>query len=43
MGYLVGRNGIRPDPWNVEKIRDAEVPKNTMELKKFLEIVQYYR
>ena len=31
VGHLVGRNGIRPDPRNVEKIKNAEVPKNTTE------------
>src|SRR6266542_996552 len=43
MRNLVGRNGIRPDPRNVEKIKDAEVPKNTTELRRCLGIVQYYR
>src|SRR6266498_416442 len=43
VGHLVGRNGIRPDSRNVEKIKNAEVPKNTTELKRFLEIAQYYR
>ena len=43
MGHLVGRNSIRPDPWNVEKIKNAEVPKNTTELRRFLEMAQYYR
>src|SRR6266540_7100285 len=38
VGYLVRRNGIRSDLWNVEKIKDAEVPKNTMELRRFLGI-----
>ncbi len=43
VGYLVGRNGIRPDPRNVEKIKNAEVPKNTTELRRFLGMAQYYR
>src|SRR6266540_5410977 len=43
MGHLVGRNGIRPDPRNVEKIKNAEVPNNTMELRRFLGMAQYYR
>jgi len=34
--HLVGRNDIRPDPRNVKKIKDAEVPKNIMELRRFL-------
>ena len=41
--HLVGRNGIRPDPRNVEKIKNSEVPKNTTELRRFLKMVQYYR
>ncbi len=43
VGHLVGRNGIRPDPQNVEKIKNAEVSKNTTELRRFLGIAQYYR
>ncbi len=43
VGHLVGRNGIRPDPRNVEKIKNAEVPKNTTELRRFLGMAQYYR
>ncbi len=34
--HLVERNGIRPDSQNVEKIKNAEVPKNTTELRRFL-------
>ena len=36
VGYLVERNGIRPDPRNVEKIKNAEVPNNITELRRFL-------
>src|SRR6266498_54957 len=43
VGHLVGRNGIRPDPQNVKKIKNAEVSKNTMELRRFLGMTQYYR
>jgi len=43
MGHLVGRNSIKPDPQNVEKIKNVEVPKNTTELRRFLEMTQYYR
>jgi len=43
VGHLVGRNGIRPDPQNVKKIKNAKVPKNTMELRRFLGMAQYYR
>ncbi len=43
MGHLVERNSIKPDPQNVEKIKNAEVPKNTTELRRFLGMAQYYR
>src|SRR6266540_5213191 len=43
VGHLVGRNGIRPDSRNVEKIKNAKVPKNTIELRRFLGMAQYYR
>ncbi len=43
MGHLIGKNSIRPDPQNMEKIKNAEVPKNITELRRFLGIAQYYR
>jgi len=43
VGHLVGRNGIRPNSQNVKKIKNAEVSKNTIELRRFLEMAQYYR
>src|SRR6266542_913337 len=42
-GHLVGRKGIRPDLRNVKKIKNAKVPKNTTELRRFLRMAQYYR
>jgi len=41
--HLVKRKGIRPDPRNVEKIKNMKMPKNTIELRRFLGIAQYYR
>ncbi len=35
MRHLVGRNGIKPDPQNVEKIKNAKVSKNTIELRPY--------
>ena len=43
VGHLVGRNSIRSDPRNVEKIKNTEVPENTTELRRFLRMAQYYR
>ncbi len=34
--HSVRRKGIRSDPQNVEKIKNAKVPKNTTELRRFL-------
>ncbi len=36
--YLVGRNSIRPDSQNIEKIKNVEVFKNITKLKRFLGI-----
>ena len=41
--HLVGRNSIRLNSWNIEKIKNAEVLKNTTELRKFLKMAQYYQ
>ncbi len=38
VGYLVRKNDIRPDSQNVEKIKNAELSKNTTKLRRFLEI-----
>src|SRR6266540_362092 len=35
VGHLVERKGIKPDLRNVKKIKNAEVLKNTMELRRF--------
>ncbi len=43
MRHLVGRNSIRSDLRNMKKIKNAEVPKNITELKRFLGMAQYYR
>src|SRR6266542_1212479 len=41
--YVIGINGIRPDPKNIEKIKNAQVPTNTTQLRGFLGLAQYYR
>ena len=43
MRHLIGRNSNRSNLRNIEKIKNAEVSKNTTELKRFLEMAQYYR
>jgi len=41
--HLVRRNSIKSDPRNVKKIKNTEVPKNTIEFRRFLGMAQYYR
>ncbi len=43
VGHVIGINGIRPDPRNIEKIKNAQVPSNTTQLRGFLGLAQYYR
>src|SRR6266511_3970871 len=43
VGHVIGINGIRPDPKNIEKIKNAQVPYNTTQLRGFLGLAQYYR
>ena len=42
VGHVIGINGIRPDPRNIEKIKDAQVPSNITQLRGFLGLAQYY-
>jgi len=39
----VKRNDIRSDLQNVEKIKNAEIFKNIIELRRFLGMAQYYQ
>ena len=41
-GYVVGKEGIRPMPSNVEAVQDAPAPTNVSELRSFLGMVNYY-
>ncbi len=43
VGHKIGINGIKPDPRNIEKIKNAQVPSNTTQLRRFLGLAQYYR
>ena len=43
VGHRIGVNGIRPDPRNIEKIKNTQVPFNTTQLRGFLRLTQYYR
>src|SRR6266536_1664007 len=43
LGHIVGRNGIRPDPDKIEKVKNFPVPNNLTELRAALGLFSYYR
>jgi hypothetical protein len=43
LGYILTREGIKPQPMKVQAILALNLPNNIKELKNFLEMVQYYR
>ena len=43
LGYILTREGIKPQPKKVQAILTLMLPSNVKELRYFLEMVQYYR
>ena len=43
LGYLITRNGIKPQPKKVEAIHNMATPKSRKQLRSFLGLVNYYR
>ena len=43
LGYLITRNGIKPQPKKVEAIHNMAVPRTRKQLRSFLGLVNYYR
>ncbi|KAK7604676.1 hypothetical protein V9T40_005862 [Parthenolecanium corni] len=43
LGYVIDRDGIRPDPERAEAITQYGVPTNKREIQSFLGVVGYYR
>src|SRR6266542_3585437 len=43
LGHKIGVNGIKPDDYNLKKIREAQPPQNERQLRGFLGLAQYYR
>src|SRR6266536_3593523 len=43
LGHKIGVNGIKPDDYNLKKIREAQPPQNKRQLRGFLGLSQYYR
>lgn len=42
VGFIVDRDGVRPDPAKVEKLREYKTPRNQKELRGFLGFLQFY-
>ena len=43
LGHLLNREGIQPDPYNLEKVVKWPTPKNVKEVRGFLGLTGYYR
>ena len=43
LGHLLSRDGVSPDPANIEKIRSWKTPTNVKRLRTFLGLTGYYR
>ena len=42
LGYSVSKEGIAPDPKNVEKIKHAKPPSNMKQLESFVGLAKFY-
>ena len=40
-GYIFGRDGVRPDPVKVQKLKEKGVPKSQEEVRSFLQAAQF--
>jgi len=43
LGHIVGRNGIQPDPENIEKVKNYPIPTDLTSLRGALGLFSYYR
>ena len=43
LGYRVGKDGLKPDPGKIEKIRDIKIPTTVREVRAVLGLFSYYR
>ncbi len=42
LGHKIGVNRIKPDDYNLKKIREVQLPQNECQLRGFLRLAQYY-
>lgn len=43
LGHIVSKDGIKPDPRNVQSVQDWPVPRSPTEVRSFLGLCSYYR
>ena len=43
LGHLVSEDGLQPDPWLLDSIRDIQPPTTVSQVRSFLGLVGYYR
>ena len=43
LGHIVGRDGLKPDPGKVKKIKEMKAPKDVSSLRSVLGLFSYYR
>jgi hypothetical protein len=43
LGYIISREGIKPDPKKIQGIMDMQKPRTTTEARALVGMVQYYR
>ena len=43
LGHVVGRNGIKPDPEKIDKVKHYPIPMNLTQLRAALGLFSYYR
>ena len=43
LGHRIAKEGVRPDPKNLEAVKHLPIPKNPKNMKQFLGLADYYR
>lgn len=43
LGYLINKNGIRPNPANIEAVEDYPIPDSSQKVHRFLGLASYFR
>ena len=43
LGFIVGKDGLKPDPAKVQIVQDWPTPKGPGDVRSFLDLVDYFR